>query len=86
MSLHGFSVTFPTLFLMAHEKTAEAAASTWFAKAGDPALVRRLNMVRTSFWLIVAARILAHRGSRFVRTSAYACCQDLLRILACSSR
>ena len=67
--------------LTAHEKIADAAATTWFASTGFSILV---ITARTSLRPTSVAGSLDQRGSRKRSTSARACGHDLFLPLACS--
>ena len=59
-----------------------AAARTWFARTGA---AMAAMAALTSARLMLPMSSLAHRGSRYLATSASACRQLLFRFLACSS-
>ena len=70
----GLTSTPPNSSRIAHANIADAEASVWFATTGA---VMRAIVDLTSEREMSAARSLAHRGSRCLRTSASACRQDL---------
>ena len=64
MPEQGLAWRLATSFLSAQAKTADAAASTWLARTGEPSRVILLNTARTSARVMGWAGSFAQRGSK----------------------